>query len=64
MKELKASAPVTGMFGGIDDAAIAEAETAAELAPPSGEMDLPDMSKLTGDSGSAVSWLKRLRKKK
>lgn len=64
MKELKASAPVTGLFGSIDDAAIQEAETAAELAPPPGEMDLPDVSKLTGDSGSAVAWLKRWRKKK
>jgi phage-related protein (TIGR01555 family) len=64
MKELKASASVTGLFGNIDDAKIEEAEKQAENAPPPGEMDLPDMSKLTGDSGSAVSWLKRLRKKK
>lgn len=64
MKELKNSAPVTGLFGSIDDAAIQEAETAAELAPPPGEMDLPDVSKLTGDSSSALDWLKRWRKKK
>jgi phage-related protein (TIGR01555 family) len=63
MKELKASAPVTGMFGGIDDAAIAEAEEAAKAAPPPGEADLPDVSKLMGDSGSALDWLKRWRKK-
>jgi phage-related protein (TIGR01555 family) len=64
MKELKASAPNTGMFGGITDEAIAEAEEQEKNAPPPGEMDLPDVSALTGDSGSAVSWLKRLRKKK
>jgi phage-related protein (TIGR01555 family) len=64
MKELKASAPNTGMFGGITDEAIAEAEEQEKNAPPPGEMDLPDMSSLTGDSGSAVSWLKRFRKKK
>jgi phage-related protein (TIGR01555 family) len=64
MKELKASAPNTGMFGGITDEAIAEAEKLEENAPPPGEMDLPDVSKLTGDSGSALDWLKRLRKKK
>jgi phage-related protein (TIGR01555 family) len=63
MKELKASAPNTGMFGGITDEAIAEAEKQEENAPPPGEMDLPDVSKLTGDSGSAVAWLKRFRRK-
>jgi phage-related protein (TIGR01555 family) len=56
MKELKASAPVTGLFGSIDDDKIAEAEEAAKLAPPPGEM--------TGDSSSALDWLKRFRKKK
>jgi len=64
MKELKASAPVTGLFGSIDDDKIAEAEEAAKLAPPPGEMELPDASKLTGDSSSALDWLKRFRKKK
>jgi phage-related protein (TIGR01555 family) len=64
MKELKASAPVTGMFGNIKDEDIEEAEEQEKNAPPPGEMDLPDVSKLTGDSGSAVSWLKRFRKKK
>jgi len=63
MKELKNSAPVTGMFGSIDDDKIAEAEEQAANAPPPGELDLPDVSKLTGDSGAAVSWLKRLRRK-
>jgi uncharacterized protein len=63
MKELKASAPVTGLFGTISDDDIAEAEEQEKNAPPPGEMDLPDMSKLTGDSGSALHWIrKRLRK--
>lgn len=64
MKDLKASSQVTGLFGSISDEDISEAEEQEKNAPPPGEMDLPDMSKLTGDSGSAVSWLKRLRKKK
>ncbi|MCL6467906.1 MAG: DUF1073 domain-containing protein, partial [Ralstonia sp.] len=63
MKELKASAPVTGMFGNITDEEIAEAEEQEKNAPPPGEMDLPDVSGLTGDSGSALSWLKRFRRK-
>jgi len=63
MKELKASAPVTGMFSTISDKEIAEAEEQEKNAPPPGEMDLPDVSKLTGDSGSALDWLKRWRKK-
>ncbi|MFL9943722.1 DUF1073 domain-containing protein [Paraburkholderia graminis] len=63
MKELKASAPNTGMFGGITDEAIAEAEEQEKNAPPPGEMDLPDMPKLTGDSGSALEWIrKRIRR--
>lgn len=64
MKDLKASSQVTGLFGSINDDDIAEAEEQEKNAPPPGEMDLPDVSKLTGDSGSAVSWLKRLRGKK
>ncbi|RQR87715.1 MULTISPECIES: DUF1073 domain-containing protein [unclassified Burkholderia] len=64
MKELKASAPVTGMFGNISDEEIAEAEEQEKNAPPPGELDLPDVSKLTGDSSSALDWLKRWRKKK
>jgi phage-related protein (TIGR01555 family) len=64
MKELKASAPVTGMFGNISDEEIAEAEEQEKNAPPPGEIDLPDVSKLTGDSSSALDWLKRFRKKK
>jgi phage-related protein (TIGR01555 family) len=63
MKELKNSAPVTGLFGSIPDAAITEAEEAAKNAQPPGEMGLPDVSSLTGDSGSALAWLKRWRKK-
>lgn len=64
MKELKASAPISGLFGNISDEAIQEAEEQEKNAPPPGEMDLPDVSKLTGDSGSALDWLKRWRKKK
>ena len=64
MKELKASAPVTGMFGNISDEEIAEAEEQEKNAPPPGELDLPDVSGLTSDSSSALDWLKRLRKKK
>lgn len=64
MKELKASAPNTGMFGGITDDAIDEAEEQEKNAPPPGETDLPDVSKLTGDSSSALDWIKRWRKKK
>lgn len=63
MKELKASSPNTGLFGSISDEEIAEAEEQEKNAPPPGEMDLPDVSKLTGDSGSALDWLKRWRKK-
>ncbi|MBB3004373.1 hypothetical protein FHX57_006755 [Paraburkholderia tropica] len=63
MKELKNSAPVTGMFGSIDDDSIEQAEEAARLAPPPGEADLPDVSGLTADSGSALDWIKRWRKK-
>ena len=64
MKELKASAAVTGMWGNISDSDIEEAEEQEKNAPPPGEMDLPDMSKLTGDSGSALEWIrKRIRKK-
>jgi hypothetical protein len=44
MKELKASAPVTGLFGNISDEEIAEAEEQEKNAPPPGEMDLPDVS--------------------
>lgn len=64
MKELKNSAPMTGMFGSIDDDKIAEAEEAAKLAPPPGELDLPDPSEMTADSGGALEWIKRWRKKK
>lgn len=63
MKELKNSAPVTGVFGSIDDEKIAEAEEQAANAPPPGELDLPDVSKLTADSSSALDWLKRFRRK-
>jgi uncharacterized protein len=64
MKELKASAPVTGMFGNISDEDISEAEEQEKNAPPPGEMDLPDVSSLTGDSATAIDWLKRRFRKK
>lgn len=64
MKELKASAPVTGMFGSIPDSDIEEAEEQEKNVPPPGEMDLPDVSGLTGDSTSALDWIKRWRRKK
>jgi phage-related protein (TIGR01555 family) len=60
MKELKASAPVTGLFGNISDESIQEAE---QEEPPGPELGLPEVSTLTGDSGSALDWLKRWRKK-
>ena len=66
MKELKASAPVSGMFGNIGDEEITEAEEQEKNAPPPGEIDLPEMPtmpKQTGDSASALDWIrKRLRK--
>lgn len=61
MKELKAAAPVTGMFGNISDDAIEEAE---QDEPPAPDLTLPDVSGLTGDSGGALEWLRRFRKKK
>lgn len=64
MKDLKASAPVTGLFSSITDDDISEAEEQEKNAPPPGEMDLPDVSKLTGDSSSALDWIKRWRSRK
>lgn len=64
MKDLKASAPITGLFGSITDEDINEAEEQEKNAPPPGEMDLPDVSKLTSDSSSALDWIKLWRKKK
>lgn len=63
MKELKASAPVTGMFGNISDDEIAEAEEQEKNAPPLGEIELPDPNQMTGDSRSALDWIKRWRRK-
>lgn len=63
MKDLKASSQVTGLFSSITDEDINEAEEQEKNAPPPGGMDLPDVSKLTGDSSSALDWLKRWRKK-
>lgn len=64
MKDLKASSQVTGLFSSITDEDINEAEEQEKNAPPPDETDLPDVSKLTGDSGSALDWIrKRIRKK-
>lgn len=46
MKELKASAPVTGLFGSISDEEIAKAEEEEQEMPLPGEADLPDLSDL------------------
>ncbi len=64
MKELKASAPVSGLFGSISDADIAEAEELEKNPPPPDEADIPEMPAMTGDSSTALNWIrKRLRKK-
>jgi len=66
MKDLKASSQVTGLFSSITDEDISEAEEQEKNAPPPGEMELPEMptmQKQTGDSASALDWIrKRLRK--
>ena len=41
MKELKASAPNTGMFGSITDEQIAQAEQEEAAMPPPGAANLP-----------------------
>lgn len=44
MKELKASAPVTGLFGSITDEQIAEAEQLeVDAPPPDAELSIPDL---------------------
>ena len=64
MKDLKASSQVTGLFSSITDEDINEAEEQEKNAPPPGEVDLPDVSGLTGDAGGALDWIrKRIRKK-
>lgn len=63
MKDLKASSQVTGLFSSITDEDIKEAEEQEKNAPPPGEVELPDVSGLTADSGSALDWLRRWRKK-
>jgi phage-related protein (TIGR01555 family) len=55
MKELKASAPVTGMFGSISDADIAEAEEREKNEPPPGEVDLPVLGDLPQTKDSLFS---------
>jgi len=66
MKDLKASSQVTGLFSSITDEDISEAEEQEKNAPPPGDMDLPEiptMPKQTGDSASALDWIrKRIRK--
>jgi hypothetical protein len=62
MKELKASAPNTGMFGSITDEQIAQAEQEEAAVPPPGASDLqlPDLSNLrTGDSFLKRFWKRR-----
>ncbi|GAQ30225.1 hypothetical protein SAMD00023378_3908 [Ralstonia sp. NT80] len=60
MKELKASAAVTGMFGNIKDEDIAEAEEQeANAPPPGGELSLPDLGTLP----TKDSFLKRFFRK-
>ncbi|WP_366520550.1 DUF1073 domain-containing protein [Robbsia andropogonis] len=44
MKELKASAPVTGLFGNISDEDIQAAEDEENAAPPAPDLTLPDQS--------------------
>lgn len=62
MKELKASATVTGLFGSITDEQIAEAEEQeANEPPPGSEMDLPDPSEI--QPVTKDSTLKRLWKR-
>ena len=63
MKELKASAGVTGLFGNIDDAAIEQAAQQEQALPlPGPELEMPDLSKLaTTDS---MAWLTRFLKKR
>jgi len=62
MKELKASAPNTGMFGGITDEAITEAEEMEKNAPPPGETDLPDISDLKPETTKDSMWNRYFRK--
>ncbi|AOZ06712.1 DUF1073 domain-containing protein [Cupriavidus malaysiensis] len=53
MKELKASAPNTGMFGSITDEQIAEAEQQERDVPPPGpELALPDLGALANTKDS------------
>lgn len=61
MKELKASAGVTGLFGNIDDEAIEQAAQQEQDVPlPGAELEMPDISKLA----TADSWLGRFWKKR
>jgi len=61
MKELKASAPVSGLFGNITDEMIQEAEDQAAAEPPPTAEGLPDLSALT--SPTKDSFFKRFLKR-
>jgi len=61
MKELKASAPVSGLFGNITDEMIQEAEDQAAAEPPQTAEGLPDLSALT--SPTKDSFFKRFLKR-
>ncbi|XLV70974.1 hypothetical protein ACKZDW_02420 (plasmid) [Ralstonia syzygii subsp. celebesensis] len=62
MKELKASAPNTGMFGSITDEQITAAEKQEQdMPPPGAELALPDLSNL---AATKDSFLKRFFKKR
>jgi phage-related protein (TIGR01555 family) len=62
MKDLKASAPVTGLFGSITDEDISEAEEQEKNAPPPGELDMPDVSELGGNQTKDSRWNRFFRK--
>ncbi len=65
MKELKASAPNTGMFGSITDEQIAAAEQQEQdMPPPGSELALPDLSNLDGTAPTKDSFLSRFFKKR
>jgi phage-related protein (TIGR01555 family) len=60
MKELKASASVTGMFGNISEAEIAAAEQQEQdEPPPESDSALPDLGQLQTQDSFFKRWLKR-----
>jgi phage-related protein (TIGR01555 family) len=62
MKDLKASAQVTGLFGSISDEDISEAEEQERNAPPPGELDIPDASELAGKQTKDSRWARLFRR--